>query len=188
MTTRLDDLRLTMGGDPVGQQERNFGDQEVEGTLHYGVLSGPNGLAVNVSYRQDVSGLTGELRCVQVISGPPQLKSLENRLRIGVLSEGGMHYAEMMLAYLPGIQDRAKKRKVSLDQLDSAVGGSSGDFLKSKGVVDVAPRAALFGDTGRRRSFLAASVTSTAEAEPLLWVLAVTRVLPILRQIETGRF
>lgn len=187
MPTHLSDLRLRSGGS-APQTGQDFTGAQVTGQLHFGVLSAPGGLAVNVVYRQDDNGQSGELGCAELLGGPPELSSLMNRLRIGVATTDNVTWVEMMTAHVPARGERASKKNMTQAQLDAAVGGSAAQFLVEKGVSSVGTREDLLGDTSRRRGFLAATFPGTDSVDALLWVLAVSRVLPVLRQVETGTY
>lgn len=186
MATRLSEMKLALAGQPAQCEERGFSGDVVLGRLHSAVLTSGSELAVNLAYRENEDGTGGELRCVEVFSGPTELKSIENRLRIGVEVAQGVSYAEMSLAYLPSPGERAARRNVSLDDFDRSLGESTAEVLRAKGVDRVGSRQELWGDTGRRRGFLAVAVKDPSQVEPLLWVLAASRFVPVLRQIELG--
>lgn len=186
--TALTDLRLVLDPVPVPVWTTDFARKKVQGLLHSGVLTGPHNLTVALSYRQDLEGGGGAAECPQLLAGPDRLKrpyGFEGSMRIGVYTrEPGVTFAEMRVAEFPPDDPKARKRTITEGELDHRVGASVGEFLLGKGVTRVATREELFGDPTRSRNVLAAAVSDNSAAEALMWVYAVTRVLPLVRQIE----
>ena len=185
--TGMSDLRLTVGGEAVPVTTKDFAGKDVSGRLYSAMLTTPHGVSLNLTYRSDGASGTGELSCAEVFAGSPELEGIKNRLRIGVQhTEAGTAFAQMRVAVIPGRGQRAAARSLSLAALDSKCGGDVADFLVAKGVLRVGTRAVLFGETNRNRGELAAEVPNNDSVEALLWVFALTRVLPLVRQIEEG--
>jgi hypothetical protein len=185
--TELTDLSLNLGQGAVPVTTKDFTGKTVQGSLHSATLTTPGGVSLNLTYRTDADHGTGELSCAEVFEGSPELEGIKNRLRIGVQStETGTAYAQMRVAVIRRSGERAAVRSFTLSDLDSRCGGDVAEFLQSRGVLRVGTREELFAESNRNRGELAAEVPGSEAVEALLWVFAVTRVLPLVRQIEDG--
>lgn len=182
--TKLDDLDMILG-DVLEEVTHTVARKKARGTLHGAVLTVPNAQLSMLCFL--TSEGEGEVRCNQIIDGPPELKHLESGLAMGIIRRGEplQTVVELRMAYLDETK-WARVREPSEAEFDLAVGGSVRQFLLSHGALAVGSRAQVFGDTTRRRGILCVSLPDGAPSDVFLHVYGAARLVPLMREIEAG--
>jgi hypothetical protein len=120
---------------------------------------------------------------------PPAYDRLLHGARLGVQDRGdGTDMVEAgILAWdkTKGAQGWGNPKQSSLEHLDSLIGGSAAALLVGAGAYDIGTRAAVFGDTSKRRNWLCVLCPAGDPVVPLM-TYALTRILPILRAGEAS--
>jgi hypothetical protein len=120
---------------------------------------------------------------------PPAYDRLLHGARLGVQARGdGTDMVEAgLLAWdkTKGAQGWGNPKQALLEHLDRLIGGSAAAVLVGAGAYDIGTRAAVFGDTSKRRNWLCVLCPAGDPVVPLM-TYALTRVLPILRAGEAS--
>jgi hypothetical protein len=154
------------------------GGDAIEGNHHLAFISGPDGIALETAYIE-FSNNSRDVRTIETGDTPNPYLRLGHGGRLGVYEYGNQLYCELRAMKLK-VGAWSNLQRTTPIEIESWLGSSLIGLLESVGATSIQTREELFGDSGRRRTEIAAGFSKDNVLAPLA-IYALTRPLPLLR-------
>lgn len=121
-----------------------------------------------------------EVRSIEFIDGLKKYERLSKAGRLGILpfDEAGFWIAELRAMKI-ATNAWATLNSVTLDELSIMAQSDAASLLLENGALELGTRAELFGDTSRRKNYLAMKCRA-GDTKAVAVAFALTRVLPVM--------
>ena len=179
----LHDLKIEFKDNWMPHSENDRNDEEQNGKALASLLSGPEGLLMQVAYVKLAEGSENVL-ATKKISGPERFQNIVIRHRMGVRTIRDHKYAEVSITALK--QDKpAKKEQCDLGEWNKVCNLDVEEVLKVNGALQIGTREAIEGCDSRRKNYLSVKFELDDYRTPVI-VWALSKAVPVYLQYGLG--
>ncbi len=173
---------------PAGQkrlEEKLMSGSEVEGTMRYALVSGPDGLELDLEYFSSDQG-EGWVRITDIHGAPQHYKRLQQGARLGVYStQEGHGLVKQLRLYRPDIENSwGQVSMTTVAELDGVLGTSVEELLRDLGATRVGTAKEVLPTGEGKTSDVVFTWGESAAPELVFTAYALTRPLPLFLALE----
>lgn len=179
----LNDLKIEFKDNWMPYSENDRNDEKQEGKALASLLSGPEGLLMQVAYVKLAEGSENVL-ATKKISGPERFQNIVIRHRMGVRTIRDHKYAEISITVLEQ-DDLAGRKQCDLAEWSRVCNLDVEAILKESGALQIGTREAIEGCDSRRKNYLSVKFELDDYRTPVI-VWALSKAVPVYLQYGLG--